>query len=438
MTQAELRSTAAAPDAPHLRRLRLLIEPEVRELRPESVVFCGSALANETDGLAAGLGISIASHVADVDAGTPGGGSAELVVCAGLLEQTPLAELDMVLERLHRISDRGVFQISTCARPLAGESPNCTIRYADWWLSKLRQFFDDVELVATSAHDAVFKTWRSSRLQAPLRTWRRARARAELRRDSAATRCLGAEAAGRPPTPVCLACESAAADYLGDKNGFHIWKCVRCRLLFVNPMPTETEIVEFYSQHPRNDKYRRKADGKYRSARWRLLRVKHRVPGRRFLDIGCSIGAAVAAARAAGFDATGIDLDPQSIQFARDQYSGCRFLQTTAADLTRAGEKFDLIFCTEVIEHVVDPQAFVDDLRALLNPGGIVWLTTPHATHVRNPRDILSWASLKPPEHVVLFGRKSMAALFERRGFRILSAPLRWKTCLKVVARRAA
>jgi hypothetical protein len=80
----------------------------------------------------------------------------------------------------------------------------------------------------------------------------------------------------------------------------------------------------------------------------------------------------------------------------------------------------------------------VDDLRSLLNPCGIVFLTTPHATHFRIPQDILSWYGLKPPEHIVLFGRKSIKALFERRGLQVLSAPLRLKTTLKVIARRAA
>ena len=53
-------------------------------------------------------------------------------------------------------------------------------------------------------------------------------------------------------------------------------------------------------------------------------------------------------------------------------------------------------------------------------------------------KDLLGRYGLKPPEHIVLFGRKSIAALFERRGLNVLSAPLRLKTTLKVVARRVA
>lgn len=441
MTQSGPSSISLAPPSADAERraLRLwrLIEPDVRELRVHNVLCCGSALPGASSSQLAELKASTLSHVL---ADELPGKTAELVICSGLLERTPVAELDALLQRLHSVSDRCVLQISTCVRPLDRNEPvpNCTVRYADWWRPKLRQFFEHVEPIATSANDVVFKTWRSSTLQFPIRAWRRVRANAALRREVPLAGAQDNAVDGRPAAPACLSCEAASPRYLGDKNGFHVWKCGRCSLVFVNPMPTDAEIDDFYSQHPRNDKYQRKSSGKYRRARWRIMRLKRLVAGRRFLDIGCSIGSSVEAARDAGFEATGIDLDPQSIAMAAEHFSQCRFLHTSSGDLARAGERFDLIFCTEVIEHVTDPQAFVDDLRTLLNPGGIVFLTTPHATHFRIPQDILSWYGLKPPEHIVLFGRKSIAALFERRGLDVLSAPMRLKTTLKVVARRVA
>jgi len=425
-------------DAAH-RTLRLwrLIEPDVRELHPRNVLCCGTSAAANAISVSGALKGATAS---DVPAANIAGRNTELVICSGVLERTPIAGLDSLLQQLSTASQQAVFQISTCVRPLdcTETSPNCTVRYADWWRPKLRQFFEHVEPIATSANDVVFKTWPSSALKFPIRAWRRVRANAALRREAPLADGRQAAAEDRPETPACLSCEAASPRYLGDKNGYHVWKCSRCSLVFVNPMPTDAEIDEFYSQHPRNDKYQRKSGGKYRRARWRILRLKRLVSGRRFLDIGCSIGSSVEAAREAGFEATGIDLDPQSIAMAQEQFPKCRFMHTSSGELARAGERFDLIFCTEVIEHVTDPQAFVDDLHALLNPGGIVFLTTPHATHFRIPQDILSWYGLKPPEHIVLFGRKSIEALFERRGLKVLSAPLRLKTTLKVVARRAA
>jgi len=43
---------------------------------------------------------------------------------------------------------------------------------------------------------------------------------------------------------------------------------------------------------------------------------------------------------------------------------------------------FDAILCTEVLEHVVEPVAVVQEFSRLLKPGGQLWLTTPHGTYV--------------------------------------------------------
>jgi SAM-dependent methyltransferase len=46
-----------------------------------------------------------------------------------------------------------------------------------------------------------------------------------------------------------------------------------------------------------------------------------------------------------------------------------------------AGEKFDVVFCGEVIEHLFSPDALLSDLRDLLRPGGILILSTPNLAY---------------------------------------------------------
>lgn len=415
------------------------IQPDVRSLRPKRVLWCVQG-SSTTPGPLESAQVLASVETGICRAEALAGEQADLVICTGVLEQTALAELDALLSQLRDVSRHVVFQIATtpAGGSAAGGMAPCTVRYADWWRPKLRQYFEHVEPVSVSDHDVVFKTWPTER-RAVFRWWRPERTLARAAREAATGDSVEPRSPpAKPDTVRCLACGAAAPIWLGAKNGCHVWRCPHCRLVFVNPMPMAAEIDAFYSHHPRNDKYLRKADGKYRRARWRIMRLLPRVPGRRFLDVGCSIGASVEAARRSGFDATGIDLDAQSIRIATERYPHCRFLHTSSSALAHTAERFDLLFCTEVIEHVSDPESFVDDLRMLLNPGGIVLLTTPHATHVRVPRNILNWQDLKPPEHVVLFGRPSIKALFERRGLEVVSAPLRWKTSLKVIARRAA
>lgn len=180
------------------------------------------------------------------------------------------------------------------------------------------------------------------------------------------------------------------------------------------PCPPTTNLAEFYRSHPRIGKYARKADRKRRRAARRIARLKRTVSGRRFLDIGCSIGGAVEAARQHGFDATGIDLDAESIRQALQQFPNNRFLQGTPGEFTELGEQFDLIFCTEVLEHIPQPDRFMQAVHRLLAPGGLLYVTTPDIHHFRVPRNRLEWHDLKPPEHIAMFGRKALLTLMER------------------------
>jgi SAM-dependent methyltransferase len=42
------------------------------------------------------------------------------------------------------------------------------------------------------------------------------------------------------------------------------------------------------------------------------------------------------------------------------------------------GQRFDVVFCGEVIEHVFSPDAVVSDVKTLLRPGGVLILSTPN------------------------------------------------------------
>lgn len=63
---------------------------------------------------------------------------------------------------------------------------------------------------------------------------------------------------------------------------------------------------------------------------------------------------------------------------------------TYIADITRQndeipGERFDLVVCTEVLEHTLDPFAAVEEIGRLLKPGGILLLTTPFNFRIHGP-----------------------------------------------------
>ena len=103
--------------------------------------------------------------------------------------------------------------------------------------------------------------------------------------------------------------------------------------------------------------------------------------GRTALDVGCGAGLLAEPLARLGAKVTAVDAAPELIEVAKAHAKG----QELAIDYRSVGVEeldgqFDLVTSMEVIEHVYDPQAFVNDLAARLAPGGLMILSTPNKT----------------------------------------------------------
>jgi ubiquinone/menaquinone biosynthesis C-methylase UbiE len=102
--------------------------------------------------------------------------------------------------------------------------------------------------------------------------------------------------------------------------------------------------------------------------------------GKRVLDIasGEGYGAALLAQTAA--DVVGVDLDEDSVEHARRTYyaSNLRFLRGCVTEIPLADASIDVVASFETIEHVVEHERMLDELRRVLAPGGVVVLSSPN------------------------------------------------------------
>ena len=106
--------------------------------------------------------------------------------------------------------------------------------------------------------------------------------------------------------------------------------------------------------------------------------------GLRLLDIGCGGGLVAEPMARLGASVTGADAAPGNIAIAGLHASQQRlevdYRETTAESLVEAGERFDVVLALEIVEHVADPQQFIDTCHDLVRPGGVVITSTLNRT----------------------------------------------------------
>lgn len=104
--------------------------------------------------------------------------------------------------------------------------------------------------------------------------------------------------------------------------------------------------------------------------------------GKAALDVGCGAGLLCEPMARMGADVTGVDASPENTQAAATHADGAGLdIRYIPGELGAQGlGTFDLVTSMEVIEHVADKRAFVDQLAAHLAIGGLMVMSTPNRT----------------------------------------------------------
>ncbi|AXR08006.1 bifunctional 2-polyprenyl-6-hydroxyphenol methylase/3-demethylubiquinol 3-O-methyltransferase UbiG [Salinimonas sediminis] len=109
----------------------------------------------------------------------------------------------------------------------------------------------------------------------------------------------------------------------------------------------------------------------------------HSLKDIRILDVGCGGGLISEALAKAGASVTGIDASATSIEVARRhaQQSGIdvKYQHLLASQLS-SQLSYDVVINAEVVEHVPDQPALIQDCARLVNPGGMLILATLNRT----------------------------------------------------------
>ncbi|WP_169793735.1 class I SAM-dependent methyltransferase [Novosphingobium fuchskuhlense] len=227
----------------------------------------------------------------------------------------------------------------------------------------------------------------------------------------------------------CNHCGTTGADHLFRAKGYDLVRCTGCGLAYIANPPSAEDLKVLYSAGA--DYHAALCDPA--SATFRTqdrIAVRHLAETRRgvqrgqLLDVGCSIGQFAARAKAAGFAATGLEMNAASADFARGHF-GIEVAEGTIHDAPQEAGSLDVLTMFDVIEHVPDPLGDLCKAHDLLAPGGLIVLSTPNIDGLF-PRASLPlakkldyWPHPEPPYHLYQFSAKTLGAMLEKAGFAV-------------------
>ena len=236
-------------------------------------------------------------------------------------------------------------------------------------------------------------------------------------------------------TAPCNLCGGTVATPRFVKFGYQIVKCRGCDLEFLHPRPTAADLAAFYDQgYFTGDPARRgyldyvgERESFLRSFDQKLDRLERLLAERRsggasgrqkrLLDVGTAAGFCVEAARDRGWDAWGLEVSEYAVGQARAR--GLNVVQGDSLDAF-GGQTFDVITLWDALEHVLDPQAVLAQACGLLADDGLLVFSTGDVGHPWSRLQGRQHRIYNPPQHLYYFSRKTMTAMAERAGLRVV------------------
>jgi 2-polyprenyl-3-methyl-5-hydroxy-6-metoxy-1,4-benzoquinol methylase/Tfp pilus assembly protein PilF len=247
----------------------------------------------------------------------------------------------------------------------------------------------------------------------------------------------------------CLICGSSEHEHLAtfdndpylkrlsDRSDYYITYviCKNCGFVFTNPMLDDAELDEMYSE-----KYRPAApDEKFIQGNLRFMQDRYKwiskqigenTGSKKILDIGCSAGTLLKIFKDNGWKTCGIEPSESFAKYGNNKFG----VNITAGFYTKDSypeQKFDLIVCLQVLEHVPNPEGILSAMKKNLADDGNLVIGVP--TLLRPLRPIHPQTLASP--HLYIFSPATLKNLLAKSGFDIFSFDYTHKGLIAIAKR---
>jgi SAM-dependent methyltransferase len=254
--------------------------------------------------------------------------------------------------------------------------------------------------------------------------------------------CMSApsDASRRIVCEACPLCDATSwSAYAGDASSDFEWVRCTCGCVFKRSEPALRGDLAFHSHHApvavAPDGAAPDGDGHYDQAYFARYegRRRHRVAKSRrqildaldvaregaLLDVGCSLGYTLEAAKSLGLDACGVDVSSHAV--AECVRRGFDARLGGLDDLPFEDASFAVAVLKHVFEHTPTPRRTLAELRRVLVPGAAVFFAVPNLEYfkaARSPAASRFFRGEGGQAHYVYYTPATLARLVESEGFR--------------------
>ncbi len=222
----------------------------------------------------------------------------------------------------------------------------------------------------------------------------------------------------------CPICGEVPFHTVWKLEGFTFSRCSGCGLLYQNPQPMQSELIERYDE----EYFEYEIENQESFLQLNLLGLQdvgffndiaqELFAGKtmpRFLDVGCATGRLLEYLQQQGWQEQGVEVCKPAVDYGRRVREVSIFSGTLEeALLPTAG--FEVVHASHVIEHLQAPGDFISETHRLLKPEGHLILITPNSDGFQAKLMRSRWRSAIA-DHMVLFSRRTLTLLLEKHGF---------------------
>jgi 2-polyprenyl-3-methyl-5-hydroxy-6-metoxy-1,4-benzoquinol methylase len=197
------------------------------------------------------------------------------------------------------------------------------------------------------------------------------------------------------------------------------FSCNHCRFVFSNPYIPKEHITKFYGKLEDRE-YSEEAEGRAKNFKTILKRLKRLKPGKTLLDIGSASGIFLNLAFKEGYHSEGIEPSEFLVKEAEKRYDLHLFNGTMEEYIrNHPGKTFSVVTLLDIIEHLVEPDDFMNDLDNLIQDNGLLVIVTPDINSLTSRILGNHWWHFRVA-HINFFNRESLEYLLQKHDYEII------------------